>query len=153
MTKIESYMHDGAGWQPQAVLAYLRSKNEQILDETWNARRWRFDGSIEVGRYEEYLNQGYVISVVCYPADEKCSMKNYIVYQDKDNEGISVFSFVGVYSVTPSRHDKHYAMMDGIGSTKEFACGDIVGCGDWVADDMKQFIHTSLENANKETEE
>ena len=36
MTRIEYYMNDGADWQAQAVLAFMRAAKDNAINRTWN---------------------------------------------------------------------------------------------------------------------
>ena len=52
MTEIKSYLNDGANWQAQCVLSYVRSHLD--LPKSYN---------VEVGRYEKYREKGYVFNL------------------------------------------------------------------------------------------
>ena len=56
MTKLENYLEDGANWQAQAVLAYLRYHLDakSIVSKLTDTQDWKkYDFPIvEVGRFE-----------------------------------------------------------------------------------------------------
>lgn len=58
MTELNKYMYDGANYQAQCVLAYLRNNN---IEESWNGHEYA--AKIKVGRWENCREQGYVLSL------------------------------------------------------------------------------------------
>jgi hypothetical protein len=56
--KINEYLNDGASEQAQAVLAYMRPFN---IEESWNEEYHCYDARIEVARWENCREQGYVV--------------------------------------------------------------------------------------------
>ena len=64
MIKIEYYMEDGANWQAQCVLAYLRSMGKSEVEYlTWNKEKHRAEGELQVGRCENCREQGYIFTL------------------------------------------------------------------------------------------
>lgn len=148
MTNIECYMHDGANWQAQGVLAYLRNQREYILEETWSKDDGRYTTDVSVGRYENCREQGYVFSV-CY----KCRQRNYAVYEHRNSDELCVVAFDGLTINTPTLELVCEAMGGSKWNyTKAFPCGRIVECGDYIVDGMKKFIHDIKIKDSKEKE-
>jgi len=140
MTNIENYMHDGANWQAQSVLAYLRAMKENAIDDTWNKEFHKYDASVEVGRYENFREQGYIFSV-----RYKGKQRNYCVYEHRNSDDLCVVVFDGVTINTPTLKMVCRAMGDSKWNyTKAFPCGQITACGDYIFDDMKNFINEML---------
>ena len=73
------YMDDGATWEAQCVLAYLRANASNILSVTYNSKANLDRGTINVGRYEHGIEQGYVFSLIY-----KSEQRNEIVYAKKE---------------------------------------------------------------------
>lgn len=141
MTRIEYYMHDGANWQAQAVLAFLRAAEENTIDETWNDEFKCYDARICVGRYENCREQGYVFSVV-YNNEQR----NYCVYEHRNSDDICVVVFDAVTINTPTNDMICEAMGDNKWNyTKAFPCGQIMECGDYILDDIKKWIDKIIE--------
>lgn len=142
MTNIENYMHDGANWQSQCVLAYLRVTKNNAIDKTWNLAFRKYDASVEVGRYENCREQGYIFSV-----QYKNGQRNYCVYEHRNSDELCVVVFDAVTINTPTSEMVCNAMRDSKWNyTKAFPCGQIMECGDYILGDMKKWIDGLIEN-------
>lgn len=142
MIDIEKYMEDGANWQAQSVLAYLRVTKNNAIDKTWNKEFRKYDASIEVGRYENCREQGYIFSV-----QYKGEQRNYCVYEHRNSDDICVVVFDAVTINTPTLEMVCDAMGDSKWNyTKSFDYGNIVECGDYILFDIKSFIDELLNN-------
>jgi hypothetical protein len=125
MTRIENYMNDGANWQAQAVLAYMREHISEIDYEDFTAR---------VGRYENCREQGYVLSIRV-----ETNERHYAVYQHRNSDSLIVLISNGMCMDTP---DVNFMWKDkGENATKYdydkgFPYGEIVKCGEWILDDI-----------------
>lgn len=142
MTPIENYMHDGANWQAQAVLAYLRVTKNNAIDETWIKENKCYDASVKVGRYENYREQGYIFSV-----RYKGEQRNYAVYEHRNSDQLCVVVFDGATINTPTNDMLFEAMGDNKWNyTKAFDFGEIVPCGNYIIEDIKEFINKVQES-------
>lgn len=140
MINIENYMNDGADWQAQSVLAYLRAMKVNVVDKSWNKEFHKYDASVEVGRYENCREQGYIFSV-----QYKGKQRNYCVYEHRNSDDICVVVFDGVTINTPTLKMVCDAMEDNKWNyTKAFPCGQIMECGNYILDDMNKFIEEML---------
>ena len=146
MVKIEHYNDDGANWQAQCVLAYLRSHYEIALEETYNSDRRDYDARLKVGRYENCREQGYVFSL-CYEGNQR----NYAVYEHRNSDNICVLISNQVTINTPSV-DIMWADK-GENATKydydkSFGYAEIFKCCNWIVHDMSQTISKWIEEKN-----
>jgi len=142
MTQIENYMHDGANWQAQAVLAYLRTTKNNAIDKTWIKENKCYDASVEVGRYENCREQGYIFSV-----RYKGEQRNYAVYEHRNSDQLCVVVFNGTTINTPTNDMVFEAMGDNKWNfTKALGFGEIVSCGDYIVEDIKEFINKVQES-------
>ncbi len=55
---VKDYMNDGANYQVQAVLAYLKPNAD--IEESWNEKGF-YDADIRIGRWENCREQGYIV--------------------------------------------------------------------------------------------
>lgn len=136
MINIEHYMTDGANWQAQCVLAYLRSMgNSRVQDLTWNEEKERYEGELRVGRCENCREQGYVFTII-YGVEE---LVHFWVYEHRNSDDLCVVEFEGFFINTPTIND--IPMKDKYDTTKEFSCGDIVDCGNWIIERIEYYIN------------
>lgn len=134
--EIKYYMNDGANWQAQCVLAYLRTYSESAIDESWNKEHSFYEAHFEVGRFENCREQGYVFSVFY-----KNQQRNYAVYEHRNSDELCVVVFDGLTINTPTLEMVCKAMGDSKWNyTKSFSCGKVVECGDYIFKDIKNFI-------------
>lgn len=61
MTKLENYLEDGANYQARATLMFLQ--RDADIEESWNDEWKRYDAEIQVARWENCREQGYVVSL------------------------------------------------------------------------------------------
>lgn len=146
MTNIENYMQDGACWQSQAVLAYVRGNIYHLTDDKYYKTSLR----IQVGRYENCREQGYVISIYFYGKKDgdqeqpsKAFQRNYAVYQHRNSDSICVL-ISNTWTINTPGID---AMWKDKGENpssfdydKGFDWDDISGCGNYIIKDIEDFL-------------
>lgn len=138
MINVEYYMNDGANWQAQAVLAYIRALTFRVREAT---HRLITDPEIEVGRYENCREQGYVfrLRIGCEV------IRNYAVYEHRNSDSLIVLKSDRNTINTPSVDD----MWDGRESKydydKGFSYGQIIECGEYILEDMEALIRDFVE--------
>lgn len=146
MINIENYLDDGANWQSQCVLAYLRYMGNGIVKNlTWNKEKNRYDGKLRVGRCENCREQGYVFSVI-YGIKQ---LVHFWVYEHRNSDTLCVVEFEGPFINTPTIND--IPMKDKYDITKEFACGKVIACGEWIVERIDYYINRakSMDNKNE----
>ena len=116
---VKQYLDDGANWQAQAVLAFIRGNEEDIL--YWGG----FDtehgkNSIHVGRFENCREQGYVFSLI---VDYNNCLKNVVVYEHRNSDALCIKFFDGNFTNTPTIND--IPMEDKYDFDKSFNCGQV----------------------------
>lgn len=146
--KLKNYMDDGANWQAQAVLAYLRSHNNWILDVSYDVNCKDFLAELEVGRFENCREQGYVFTI-CF----KGNAKNYTVYEHRNSDCLCVM-VTDVLTINTPTLDQLFKSREKLLKeehpneeldkynmfNQEFSYGAIVMCGDWIVNDMKNTL-------------
>ena len=117
MTNIHSYLNDGANWQAQCVLSYVRSHLH--LPKTYN---------VTVGRYENCREQGYVFSLL----QDYEQVLHIAVYEHRNMDSLVTKSFKGLFLNTPRAEDLN--MKNKWDFDAEFECGNVVECGKYIVD-------------------
>lgn len=123
MTDIKSYLNDGANWQAQCVLSYVRSHLD--LPKSYN---------VEVGRYENCREQGYVFTLC---KDYK-QVLHIAVYEHRNMDSLIIKSFRGFFFNTPRAED--LGMIDKWDYDKSFDYGNVLECGKEVIDTFEYEI-------------
>jgi hypothetical protein len=147
-------MNDGANWQSQAILAYVRAYAYQIEDKLeYGEHKGVFNFfSTRVGRFENCREQGYVFSIQVGFHNER----HYAVYEHRNCDNIIVLIAEGMNINTPS---VDFMWKDkGENATKydydkAFSYGQIVECGEWIIKDMLSWVDNLAEKKKNEVEE
>ena len=136
MINIEYYMEDGANWQAQCVLAYLRSiGNSRVENLTWDKEKHRAEGELRVGRCENCREQGYIFTLI-YGTKQ---LVHFWVYEHRNSDVLCVVEFEGFFINTPTIDN--IPMKDKYDTTKDFSRGDVVSCGEWIVERIIEYIN------------
>jgi hypothetical protein len=140
---LENYLKDGADWQAVAVMAYLRERVDSITyvsyDKETKLRRCP-NYNVQVTRYDNCREQGYTFFVRC-----GTKQRNYAVYQHRNTDSICVLIRDYMTFYDPTSQEVRDEMKDKWDVAETFSYGQILECGTWIEEDMKEFIKKSLE--------
>ena len=139
--EIKSYLNDGACWQAQAALAYLRNMEETIIDASWSEDAGAYLGRIYVGRFENCREQGYVFSIKILNHPDK--QGNWVVYEHRNVDYAVVFFFNGVTTNTPNLEQVCEKMGSKWNVTKDFGY-DIMEMLNWLEKDMTKWVEDCM---------
>ena len=131
MINIENYMNDGANWQAQAILAYIRHHKDNI---TYYAERHGLKADIQVGRFENCLEQGYVVRLCV----DNLVIKNYCFYEHRNSVNISILTNNTTTLNTPTVKDMWEGRKDKYDTDKDFEFGEIVRAGEYILNSMME---------------
>lgn len=128
MTNIKEYMHDGANWQAQAVLACLRHEVKANLRDNGED-----SPIVTVGRYENCREQGYVFTLTlngCIP------MMSYCVYEHRNSDTLCLQMFYSCCGDTPSVDTVFKGKRNKWDIDERFEYGKTTECGEFISEDM-----------------
>lgn len=146
MASLEHYLFDGACAQAHAVLAYLRDNMDDALDGTWNNSLMNWDARLDVGRYENCREQGYIFSV----RHLGCQL-NFAVYQHRNTDELCVIKFEYHSINTPDAIAVWENMKDKNDIDAKFDYFDIKNCGRYIVESIKDFLQEiKLKSENDE---
>ena len=138
---IENYLRDGANWQAQAVLAYLRTQVFRVEEELTKVKP--SFARLKVGRYENNREQGYVFTI---EVDGK--QRNYAVYEHRNSDYICVLISNKVTMNTPNVDDMWSDKGENASKydyDRGFHFGEIVNCGNYIVEDMIEWVENFIE--------
>ena len=149
MIEISRYMDDGAGWQEQAVLAYVRKLADSVKDirvscrvsdeEKAEIKRLLSFIHVDVGRYENCREQGYIFSVSCFS-----KRLNIAVFEHRNSDILCLNVFDGVFINTPTWEDVWKGKESKWDYDYRFEYGQIVECGDKILSLLKEFVEKEV---------
>lgn len=138
MTRLENYLEDGANWQAQAVLAYLRYylDAKSIVSNLTDTKDWKkYDFPIvNVGRFENCREQGYVLMVTF-----NGKRRNYAFFQHRNSDELVVFISDKLTLNTPSIDDI-YGDRGKYDYDMCFERGQIVECAEDIMANLESFL-------------
>lgn len=138
MTELEKYLDDGANWQAQGVLAYLRYHldTKSIVSKLTDTKDWKkYDFPIvEVGRFENCREQGYVLMVTF-----KGKRRNYAFFEHRNSDELVVFISNKLTINTPSIEDI-YGDRGKYDHDMCFERGQIVECAEDIMMNVESFL-------------
>ena len=79
---LNQYLKDGANYQARAVLAYLQMHDG--IEDSWNSEFKTYDARIEVARWENCREQGYIVSL----RNENHDQLNIIFFEQRNSDSI-----------------------------------------------------------------
>lgn len=139
MVNINYYLNDGANWQAQAVLAYLRNSFEcDVKDKYFNTDDYD-KIRCEVGRFENCREQGYVVTI-----SYRWEQRHFAFFEHRNWDAIVVYVSDTQTINTPSIHEV-YNGRSSSGYDYHFPYGEIMKCGDKILSLMKKFVDEKIE--------
>ena len=152
MASISNYLNDGANWQAQAVLSYVRAFIFQVEDlVNYQHKDLKLFISTRAGRFENCREQGYVFSIQVGYRQER----HYAVYEHRNCDNICILISEGLNLNTPS---VDFMWKDrGENPSKydfntEFSYGQVVECGKWIIEDMYKWTTDIITKIQKQKE-
>ncbi len=149
MMNVKDYLNDGADWQAQMVLAYVRAHATHAVEKSYDENIREYGINIRVGRYENCREQGYVFSVNAI-SNGKHVQKNYAVYEHRNSDFLCVLiSTKNTYGRTPSVDDMWADKPEDASKydvDETFSCGDALACGKFIIDDIYETIEDWLKD-------
>ena len=129
--------------KPYLLICELQKNN--AMSNTWNDENKMYLADVFVGRYENCREQGYIFSV-----RYKGKQRNYVVYEHRNSDQLCVVAFDAFSIGTPQKELVWDAMGDNKWNyTKAFGFGETVSCGDYIVENMKEFINKVIESNNQ----
>ena len=138
MIELNCYMNDGANWQAQAVLATLRGIIFSTLEMAYDKNKNYNRATINVGRYENCREQGYIFSLML----DWQTIYNIAVYEHRNTDSICVKGFEGYFINTPRAND--LGMNDKWDYDNSFECGKFFECAEWIDNKFKEKLTDAL---------
>jgi hypothetical protein len=128
--KLNDYMDDGANYQAQAVLAFIRDHESQT----------------KVARWENGREQGYVLTLVAPDYKEQL---NIAFFEHRNSDSICAIKWKQAPSInTPTISTAQFngAYKDKYDTSFDVGYGEIRKMGDWIRKELDDYI----EETNKE---
>jgi hypothetical protein len=127
---------DGADFQAQAVLAYLRYFIGDGIEESWNGEQNRYMAEPHVTRYDNAREQGYVVYLKT--RDYKHQI-NIAFYEHRNSDAICAVVSDAKTLNAPRQEDITEHMRDKYDTTHDVGPGEAYQMARWIADKLTDF--------------
>lgn len=154
MINIFNYLQDEACWQAKAVLAYLQGNLYRLTDDKYH----NYHIDVEVGRYENCREQGYVFSLKFWGRNSETNkfghyQRNYAVYEHRNSDTICVL-ISNTFTINTPGIDEMWKDKGENPKSRDYDAGfeydEITKCGEYIIQDMDEFIAKYGEETNPE---
>ena len=96
MTKLENYFEDGANYQAQMVMLYVKRRSQ--IDGSWDGERKEYKAEVLVGRWENCREQGYCVML----KNSKHEQINIAFFEHRNSDSICAIKWLQNTFNTPS---------------------------------------------------
>lgn len=145
MVNIKNYLNDGANYKVQAICCLMKlaidkishvvyKKEEELKERNWYYDDEYFEERIEIGRYENCREQGYIFSLK-YGFN---AIVHYCVYEHRNSDNICIIKFKGQFTNTPTLEQVWEGRKDKWDYDKSFSYNEIYECYEWIENDMEK---------------
>lgn len=138
--KLNDYMNDGANYQAQCVLACLRNNT---IEESYNAEHSEYDAQIDIGRWENCREQGYV--AMLYIGGHQL---NIAWFEHRNSDGICALEWEQTTINAPTIDTAEFGNVykDKWDVSKSVGCYEFIKMRDWI---MERFTEHYLKYCKK----
>lgn len=143
MINLENYLQDGANYQAKAVLAFLQVIAN--IDESWNKEAQRYEAEIKVSRWENFREQGYVVSL--RSRDYKRQL-NIIFFEHRNSDSICAVKWEQITTNAPNIDIAEFGNVykDKYDTSHSVGYGKVSEMAEWIAEELKKFWILTTQN-------
>lgn len=89
-TKLQNYFSDGANCNVQSVLCLLKHKIGNGIEESWNDEYKTYEADIQVARWENYREQGYIV----YLTNKNNEQLNIAFFEHRNSDNLCAVKWI-----------------------------------------------------------
>jgi len=138
--KLENYLQDGAHPQERAVLAFLHRYSD--IESSWNDEHKRYDGQVDVGRWENCREQGYVVSI----RSKNCKQLNIAFFEHRNSDSICAIvweqSSINTLTIDNAEFGEVYKTKHDV--SHEVGYGEAYEMSEWIGEQLTNFWNNNI---------
>lgn len=145
MTQLSMYQNDGGNHQARAVLAFLQGFPD--IEESWDEKRRRYEAEINVAKWENCREQGYVLFL--RSKDYKRQL-NIIFYEHRNSDCICAVKWEQNTMNSPTIDTAEFGEVykDKYDTSFDVNYGEISKMANWISNEFREFwISTSVKES------
>ena len=135
MTNLGNYFNDGANYQAKAVLAFLDYFN---VEESWNSKRKKYDAEINVARWENCREQGYILSLT---TKNMAKQLNIAFFEHRNSDNICAVMWeqrsVNTLTIDSANFGNAYETKWDVSFSVNY--GEVVKMSEWIEKQFTEF--------------
>ena len=135
MTDLENYFDDGANYQAQGVLAFLKN---HTIEESWNTEKRKYDAEPRVSRWENCREQGYVIMM---RSKDYSRQLNIAFFEHRNSDQICAVKWEQTTMNAPTIDNAKFGDVykDKYDVSHTVGYGEVAKMADWIAKQLDEF--------------
>ncbi len=148
MVDLKSYLQDGANYQARAVLSYLQVIAK--IEESWNKKYHKYDADIDIARWENGREQGYVVML---RSKDYSKQLNIAFFEHRNSDNINAVKWEQTTfnspTITTAQFGDIYKNKWDV--SYKVSYGEVVKMAEWIAEELRLFWIETLPEEKKET--
>jgi len=135
MTRLINYLNDGANHQAKAVLAFIQ---DITIEESWNEKKRDYDAEINVARWENCREQGYVLML---RSKNYCRQLNIAFFEHRNSDAICAVKWEQSTMNTPNISDAKFGNVykDKYDVSHTVNYGQVLEMAEWIEKTLLEF--------------
>ena len=134
MTKLKNYLYDGANYRARATLMFLQLYSE--IEDSWNDKSKRYEGELEVGRWENCREQGYAV----YLTAKNGKQLNIAFFEHKNSDNICAVKWqqnsINTLTIDNAKFGDVYK--DKYDTSHSVSYGKAYEMAEWIINELKK---------------
>lgn len=135
MTELKDYLQDGACSQARAVMCFLQN---MTIEDSWDDEKGRYDATIEIARWENCREQGYILSMRSKDFEKQL---NIAFFEHRNSDSICAVKWEqrSMNSITIDTAEFGDVYKDKYDVSKSVGWGEIKEMVDWIEVQFRHF--------------
>jgi len=134
MTKLENYLEDGANYQARATLMFLQ--RDANIEESWSDEWKRYEAEIQIARWENCREQGYVVSL----RNKRREQLNIAFFEHRNSDSICAVKWQqeSMNTLTINNAEFGDVYKDKYDTSHSVDCGKAYEMAEWIIEQFKE---------------
>jgi len=143
MTELRNYLDDGANYQARAVMCYIQRDCD--IESSWNTKEEKYDAVINIARWENCREQGYILSMV---SSDYQKQLNIAFFEHRNSDLICAVKWeqTSRNTITIDTAEFGDVYKDKYDVSHSVNHGEVVKMADWIKVQFDHFWRDSTKN-------
>jgi len=140
MTELSTYLMDGANYQARAILMCLQINSD--IESSWNEEYKTYDATIQVARWENCREQGYIVSL---RSKDYSKQLNIAFFEHRNSDNICAIKWeqLSMNSITIDNAQFGDVYKGKWGVSHSLGYGKYLEMSVWIMNELETFWNTN----------